>query len=317
MRRTYALSLMVTLIASGSYFYSLTSLICPIPLSYTIGNFDERFAITKADAQAAIAEAEQVWEKNAGRELFVYTDDSDAFPVNFIFDDRQERTIAEEIERQSLDSKESSSAAIAKKYEELTKIYTEEERTYAANVATYEARLQKFNTTVERYNAAGGAPPAEFATLEREEASLKDRAARIESESSDLAALAAEINALSEEGNRIIEQYNRGVQTYNRNFGHANEFTQGDYQGTSINIYTFSDRQELVTVLAHELGHALSIGHVENPTSVMYYLMGEQPDPLLLSAEDHVAYVTVCGQSDRFSDQLNRMFNLFISQFNL
>lgn len=316
MRRTYALSLIVTLIASGSYFYSLASRVCPVPLAYTIGQFDARFAITKAEARAAIEDAEQVWEEKAGRELFVYTDDTTAFPVNFIFDDRQERTIAEEIQRQSLDSKESSSEMIAKKYAELTKVYEDTEQIYKTNVAAYEARLQKFNTTVERYNTAGGALPAEFAALEREEVSLQKKAESIEAEGDKLANLAAEINTLSEEGNRIIEQYNRGVQTYNKNFGHANEFTQGDYQGTSVNIYTFADTKELKTVLAHELGHALSIGHVENESSVMYYLMGKQSDPLTLSREDQAAFIAACGESDRLADQIPRLFRLFITQFN-
>ena len=50
-----------------------------------------------------------------------------------------------------------------------------------------------------------------------------------------------------------------------------------------------------VGVGAHELGHALSMGHVDTPNSVMYYLMDEQPRPPVLSAEDKEAFEDLCG----------------------
>jgi len=48
--------------------------------------------------------------------------------------------------------------------------------------------------------------------------------------------------------------------------------------------------------LAHELGHTLGIGHVDNPQSVMYYLMGEQDlkNPHL-TKEDLDALKNVCA----------------------
>jgi hypothetical protein len=314
MGRIYLGTLFLTLTLSGAYLYSAAESICPTPIAYTLGVFDERFALSKQEAKAAIAEAEALWEETTGRDLFVYTESTDALPVNFIFDDRQERTIAEEIQRESLDSKEQTSEAIAQEYEALTSEYAAAEATYRRNVDAYEARLETFNQTVERFNAAGGAPPDEFAALEREEKRLQSDGAQLDREAEALAQLAEQINQLSERGNRLIEQYNNSVQVYNRNFGHANEFTQGDFQGTSINIYTFTDRQELITVLAHELGHALSIGHVENEASVMYYLMGNQPAPLVLSSEDLAAFTAVCGQSNHPFDRWRRMVTLFVTQ---
>ncbi len=316
MGRPYLIALVVTLIASGAYFLNATSALCPAPLTYTLGNFDERFKLSRDEVKAAILEAEALWENTTNRKLFTYTEDPAAFPVNFIFDDRQERAIAEEIQRESLDIKEQTSGEIAKRYEALIDQYGKEEVSYNRLVTAYEARLDTFNQTVSRYNAAGGAPPAEFARLEREEKNLETKAAELENLSTELATLAEEINALSEQGNRLIELYNNSVRTYNRSFGHTDEFTQGDYQGTSINIYTFSDRAELVTVLAHELGHAISIGHVENEASVMYYLMGKQPDTLTLSSEDLTAFIEVCGQSDHPLDQARLMVRNFMAQFN-
>jgi hypothetical protein len=46
-------------------------------------------------------------------------------------------------------------------------------------------------------------------------------------------------------------------------------YTQGDYTGNSINIYNFDDRDELVTLLAHEFGHALEVPDNQDPDSIM------------------------------------------------
>ncbi|HEV8677565.1 MAG TPA: matrixin family metalloprotease [Candidatus Paceibacterota bacterium] len=43
-----------------------------------------------------------------------------------------------------------------------------------------------------------------------------------------------------------------------------------DASGTRITIYAFQDKNELMRTLIHEFGHALGLGHVSNPDSIMY-----------------------------------------------
>ena len=49
-------------------------------------------------------------------------------------------------------------------------------------------------------------------------------------------------------------------------------------------------------VVLHELGHAISIAHVENQESVMYYLLGGQTGELVPTPEDLAAFEQVCGE---------------------
>lgn len=312
MRSIFTIALLVTLIGSGSYFYYAFAAVCRVPFTYRLGTFDERFNLSETEAKALLGQAESVWEKAAGQELFSYDEQSD-FPVNFIFDDRQERTIAEEAQRTSLDQKEETSAEVGAQYAKLKDEYTKLEAEYDDSVAAYDARLDEFNKTVASYNDQGGAPEKVYANLKKTESKLATEAAALQKKSNQLATLAKDINSISERGNRLIEQYNAGVSEYNHSFGASNEFTQGDYQGTSINIYKFSNETELVDVLAHEFGHALGLGHVEGTSSIMYYLLEGQPKEPVLSSEDTAAFVSACGTGSSVGIKFYRFINSVIN----
>jgi Zn-dependent metalloprotease len=262
---------------------------------------------------AVVADAVSLWEEGTGRDLFVpvaSTSRPDVM-VNFVFDDRHERTLAESSLSSTLEEKESSAESLQSQYEELAESYREKRTALETRVARYEADLDRHNETVESYNSEGGAPEDVYATLQREEARLSREAESIEKATADLNTLADQVNALGERGSQLIRQYNSGVATYNDRFGDADEFTQGDYQDGVINIYTFISKGELVNILAHELGHALDIEHVEGSDSVMYYLMEDQPTPPALSAADQTGFLAVCGQPQGFGTQVRALINKY------
>lgn len=294
MRSGFIIFLMITLMFAGGYFYYVALAICPVPLEYRIGEIDERFAIDEVTARLVAAEAESVWEDATGRNLFTYVSDAD-FPINFMFDERQALLEAEDSFKDRLDATEEASDKIANTYNNLIAEYEALKMSHQEKKSAYEADLATYNAKVEKYNNEGGAPAAVFKELQQEQRDLAVQQRQINAMVAELNVMVERINSLGTQGNALVETYNQGVESYNQNFGQAREFTQGDYQGDEINIYTFETLDELKVVLAHEFGHALHLDHVDGKESVMYYQIGGQPDPLRLSEFDLDEFAGVCG----------------------
>lgn len=290
---------MVTLLFGGGYFYYIAQAVCPVPIAYSIGEIDERFDLNEDEARVIISEAESVWEDATGRNLFSYEEDGELV-INFVFDNRQKFIEAEDQLKEKLDATENVSDELQNTYASLVSEYNELRVSYATKVEIYEKRLQRYNAEVEKYNEQGGAPADVYEALSKEKEALDAEQSSINSLSSKLNVLVEEINSIGEKGNSLIDTYNEGVGVYNKTFGEPREFTQGDYVNGTITIYTFEDAEELKLVLVHELGHALSLGHVEGKESAMYYLIGEQPEELVLSAEDIGEFDRVCGEKSIF-----------------
>ena len=312
MRPLFIIVLITTLVFSTSYLYQTQTSICQVPLRYAIGDFDEGFPLTPEEAKATLEVAEATWERGMARELFIYDESAD-FRVNFVFDERQAKTVAEASWREKLDMSESGSADIAEQYNQVLAEYKKLETAYRSRVEAYEEALESFNALVEMYNKDGGAPPAAFQDLQQQERDLNQTKNELQNDARKLESVVANLNVLGEKGNHLIVQYNEGVEKYNTTFGEAGEFTQGDYQGDYINIYTFQDKNELARVLVHEFGHALDIGHVEGSDSMMYYLMEDQPTVPILSEEDQAAFVAVCGTGKGIINTVRALINKILS----
>jgi len=301
-------------VASTTYWYQSTAQECPTPLYYRLGELDASFDLSPEAAKQYVAEAEAYWENITRRDLFVYDDTAD-FTVNFIFDDRQEFANEEENLQAKLDDQRTESEQIKEVIEGLQEDYDELAAAYETRVSNYESRLSAYNAEVNKYNDRGGAPAEVFSQLEDERTELNQIAESLSNTATELNDFAARINELGERGNRIVEDFNHNVDLYNDRFVTEEEFTQGDYTGSAINIYKFSNDNELMTVLGHELGHALGIGHVDEPGSVMYYLLGDTSRRTPLSESDIEAYYSVCGQTESLEQRARAYIRSLLKLF--
>jgi len=269
--------------------------VCEKPRVYSLGSIDPKFNISRDAFLKIISEAENIWEKGTGMELFTYKEDA-AFKINLIFDERQRKTIAEEKAREALDIGDNSYESLTAKYKALFSIHEIKFKQYEEKIKNYESRLASYNTKVKYYNNIGGAPKKEYADLEKERIQIESTSLELEKERIELSTASNQLNTLANEVNNLANTYNTEIAQYNRDFGASTTFDQGEYTGNEINIYQFDEIDDLRVVLVHEFGHALNLDHVEGDSSIMYYLMGKQnlksPE---LSQEDLNALNIECG----------------------
>lgn len=268
--------------------------LCDQPLLYSIGSIDPRFEISTEEFQKAIAEAEEIWENETGINLFGYAPEG-AVKINLVFDERQEISRESEALNQELEKLSSNVGFLDSKYAYLKKDYEKKVAEYEMAVKKYEKKQKEYNKDVNYWNSQGGAPADEYRKLQDEKEELDDDYDKLNKKRKEINKLAKEINKLTEKESQIVSDYNRKVNTYRNKYGEAREFEKGVYNGREINIYQFNEIGDLRLVLAHELGHARGVGHVEDPQALMYYLMAEQDvDAPKLSVDDMQALEGIC-----------------------
>jgi DNA repair exonuclease SbcCD ATPase subunit len=270
---------------------------CKTPVRYNIGEIDSRFGTNREEIRRIAQNAELVWENALNTDLFVYDEQAD-LSINFVYDERQKNAEIEAELREDLEAKEGMSEGVAAQYERLIAEFRTLKKQYEPRVVAYEKKLKAYNNEVTEWNDKGGAPRLEIETLNAEQEALMKEQASLQALSLKLNSLVTELNRIGARGNALIKDYNTIVEEYNERFSESHEFAQGDYAPEAINIYQFDSEDELMLVLAHEFGHALSLGHVENEESIMYRTMGEQSLKTGISQEDKAEFDRLCVNRD-------------------
>ncbi|MFA4817565.1 MAG: matrixin family metalloprotease [Parcubacteria group bacterium] len=268
---------------------------CRTPLKYSIGEIDPRFNITAEQLKNILAEAEIVWEEDGGLNLFEY-DPNVELKIKMVYDERQQGSDEAGKLETDLAALEKQRATLDRQYGGLDAEYDKKLAQFNIDLGEYEEDLEDYNKDVAYWNKRGGAPEDEYEDLKDEQKKLDKTYEALKDREKELKSLASKINGIANKENSIINNYNSTITTYQNKYGAAQEFEKGVYDSAQgITIYQFRETADLRLTLAHELGHALGIGHTQDPQSLMYYLMGEQnlenPTP---TAEDAAELKTVC-----------------------
>lgn len=262
---------------------------CSAPIRYEVGAFDERFGISRPEFEEALEEAALLWNEAAGKTVF--ETGLGGVAVNLVYSEHQrtaELGAVIDAEQAAYEQAERDVDALRAEYLALRARFESREKVFDRRVAAYDEE-------VAYWNARGGAPPGKYEELQQEKAALAQEEESLNALAGEVNATVREMNAAIDELNRLAKKTNAKVGVYNKHAG--TDFDQGTYtedgDGRRIDIYEFTNETELKRVFAHELGHALGIGHIENPDSIMYsYNVGESFE---LSAEDRAALTALCG----------------------
>ncbi len=253
---------------------------CDTTLYYSIGEFDERFDVSQAEALDTLEHAADSWEEVLGKDFFIYRDDA-PFKVNFIFGEEQEKI---QVAQKLLDGLDSIQKNIDKnelEYEKVKKLFTKTSQDYKEKLALYEKDVSYWNTK-------GGAPQDEYQELLERKSKLDAFFRRVQS-------IQKKLNRLVEKNNQTIHAYNKKIEDYNKLFSQERDFELGDTNNLNqINIHSFKDEEELYTILVHEFGHVLGLDHLPQEDAVMYYLLNEKNKKGKLSPADKDALRKRC-----------------------
>ena len=268
---------------------------CEYALPYRIGVVDAGFKLGPVAFREAVEQAVYLWENATGQDLFTY-DPTASFTINLIFDDRQRDTIAGQNLSRQLKQTEASHHNVRAHWERWQAIYDAQQQDYEQALATFRERLEAYNAEVETLTQQGDIPRERYEALQAESDDLDQEKAELETMYQQLEEVRAQLESLKTQNTSLVTAYNQSARTYNTLHSVKTPFHKGEFNGNHITIYQYQDKADLTLVLAHELGHALGIDHVNVPEAIMYPLMGAQDlDQLKLTPVDVETFRKVCG----------------------
>ena len=257
---------------------------CDTPISYRLGSIDSRFEITSADFLDSIRKAETIWSEAFGKTLFSY-DPKGKLSISLSYDERQMlNTQISDLDKD-----------IAQKRDEITPGIED----YKKRSLEFDSKATKLNQEIIYLNSHGGADPQQYKKL-------KDEQEALAKEADELNKMAASLNQSTSQYNLRIQELNQTVSQFNEELKYRPE--EGIYifdeNGRRIIIYFYVSKDELVHTLAHEMGHALGIDHIEHPSSIMY---PRTTEVVSLSNDDLAALSIACRKVSVFETMNNKI----------
>jgi hypothetical protein len=280
---------------------------CNIPIHFALGEVDPRFGFDALTMMLALVEATNLWQAAHEELLFIESDHPRAMQVSLAFDERQQaartrRSLRGGLERdgQALKADE---ALLRAWGERIELARTEHERASRF----LEERVRRHERDVSGWRSSPAGPP------EKQRLALEAERDALRLALDNLERIGNELNADIRAYNRRAENMRRRAEDFQERLGRYNATSLGDeiesgrysfdpVDGRRIEVFRAESADELVWIFAHELGHALGIGHVPDPDAVMHALLHEERGspagrtrPVSLGAADRAALRAVCG----------------------